>query len=169
MKLSIANYANGGNKGKGSRNLVIQCNDLQWIERHFGDRKITCKIDCAQVILSVDPHGRSRWGKVQRDGMRRLSIIHDTDLRLFGATYINMTHIDLKPSGNGDTVILHVPSEEELVTPIKANRRRGKAALVKIALGDAVRAVNIHKQQWGQDLVLSIDGAGQLHALIEFS
>ena len=167
MKLSIANYNNKSNKGHGKSNLVIHCNDLGWVEEHFGDRLVTGTITHEQIRLRVDPHGKNRWGKVTK-GRRQISIFHDTDLRLFGATYIPINHINLDAfnDGSGDCIIM-IPSEEELVTPIKRIKPKGKQ-IPKISLREAVEAVNAHKMQFGSDLCLSIDPKGELRALIEY-
>jgi len=97
MKLCIANYDNSTSKG-GSRNLVIHCNDLKWIEENFGDKKITASIGGGKINLRVDPHGHSRWGAVSK-GRRQIAITHDTDLRLFGATYI-LSHVPAEASAS---------------------------------------------------------------------
>lgn len=165
MKLCIANYDNSTSKG-GSRNLVIHCNDLNWIAENFGDRKVSATVGGGKITLKVDPHGHSRWGAVSK-GRRQISLTHDTDLRLFGATYIPINHIDIKEAG---TVVIFIPSEEELVTPIKKKTKPKQPHHVKnISLGDAVRAINSHKKTWGNDLALSIKPDGTLLALIEFS
>lgn len=143
MKLCIANYQNKSTKAIASHTpssvLSIVCSDLAWIEKHFGDKRISVHIDHTWITLSVDPHGRARWSKVMKDGRRSISFTHHTDLKHFGTTYIPINHITL----NDGAVMFMVPSEEELVTPIKRRKKTPPPPIV-ISLSDAVRAVNQH-------------------------
>lgn len=154
MKFSIASYASG---------LVLTCNDLQWVEQHFGDNKISPVIRHDKITLKVDPHGRFRWGGIIK-GRRQIKIIHDTDLRKFGNTYIPITHIDIADGH----VVIYMPSEEELVTPIRKKKLKKPSPPAEgVSLREAVRIVNHHVRTC-PDLVLEIR-ASCLHALIEYS